>query len=175
MKRFSMDVKGYDKEDFMSQCEVCGGENHAKRRQFKECRAFLCDNCHGLAKRRFNPYRGKKRRRVHIPKRQEWIAALKSAWNDKRKCFECRISHVQLDIEDKGSPFYATCEHVTPSSGAAGWLIVAAVINDMKSDLDLEEFHKVLALLLQCMPGPPEFSAVTALESVIQSLKHWRR
>lgn len=85
------------------------------------------------------------------------------------------ISRVPLDIADHNSPFYATAEHVSPGKRSHGFLVVAALINDMKSDLDLDEFKKVLPLLTQIVLNQDENSERRQLEQVMQNLRHWRR
>jgi hypothetical protein len=57
------------------------------------------------------------------------------------------LSRVPLDLDNSKSPLYPTAEHVTPGKDSAGYMVVASAINDMKSDLDLDEFKKVLPLL----------------------------
>jgi len=129
-----------------------------------------------VARRQFNKRRGRKRDRiVDVPSRQEWIDALKAAWDRSSGCFRCMLSRVPLNLKNSKSPFYATVEHVSPSKGSSGYLVVAAAINDMKSDLDFDEFKKVLPLLSRIISGKGTKADRHNLEQVLRNLQHWRR
>jgi len=158
-------------------CDICGTSRSVKGRGFQtNPRSMLCDRCYGVAKRRFNNRRGRKRDRiVDVPTRREWIDALKNAWDGSSGCFRCGISQVPLDPDDSKSPLYPTAEHVVPGKGSAGYLVVASAINDMKSDLDLDEFKKVIPLLSRIVLGKGTKTDRKTLEKVLRNLRHWRR
>ncbi|QDT30032.1 hypothetical protein Enr10x_53910 [Gimesia panareensis] len=158
-------------------CELCGSPTNVKVRNFKVATPpCLCARCHAVAKRRFNKFRGRKRDRiVDIPTRQDWIDALADAWDETSGCFRCRISRVPLELTNHKSPFYATAEHVAPGKRSEGFWVVAALINDMKSDLDFDEFKKVLPLLAQIALNTDKKTERRQLEQVMRKLRHWRR
>lgn len=158
-------------------CDICTCTGNVKRRGFQiDPPSMLCERCYPIARRRFNKRRGRKRDRIiDIPSRQEWITALSDSWDTKSRCFRCMISRVPLELTNHKSPFYATAEHVSPSKGSEGYLVVAAVINDMKSDLDMDEFKKVLPLLSRIVSGKGTNADRQKLEKVLRNLRHWRR
>jgi hypothetical protein len=62
-------------------CYICGGvSNPPLLRRFKPNNVLLCDECHKVAKRRFNARRGRKKGRiVQVAARAEWVEALRAA------------------------------------------------------------------------------------------------
>ena len=158
----------------MDRCAICKTDE-ARERRFRDAPTFLCDRCHKLAKRRFNPFRGRGKRQVPVPTRKEWIEALAKAWNPASACFECQIAGVPLDLVNTNSPRYLTLEHAHPQHAEGGWLIVAAAINDMKSDFSLGEFRQAIPLLDACMRGRRDRRTADHLRRLLDSLEHWRR
>src|SRR5438105_5604694 len=136
-------------------CYVCGGTTvPATLRRFKPVSFRLCEGCHKVAKRRFNRRRGRKKGRiVQVATKAEWVEALRSAWDEKDNSLRCGISRVRLAPNDPSSPLYPTLDHSHPGTGTGGWMVVAAAINDMKSDLDMEELKRVLPLLGLLLTG----------------------
>jgi hypothetical protein len=82
---------------------------------------------------------------------------------------------VPLELADHKSPFYATAEHVSPGKRSQGFWVVAALINDMKSDLDFDELKQVLPLLTRIVLHQDGKSERQQLEQVMRNLRHWRR
>jgi len=54
-------------------------------------------------------------------------------------------------------------------------MVVAAAINDMKSDLDLTEFRAALPLLTRLVSGTGSNKERDDLEHLLKNLRHWRR
>ncbi len=134
---------------------------------------MLCAACFKISNRAFPKKRGKrKHRRVEAPSRLEWVEALKRAKSGGK--FHCGISGVALDTISPGSPLYATLDHVNPSRGNGGWMVVAAVINDMKSDLSTEEFRSVVSALATIFSSE-DINARQSLERKLSSLEFWKR
>jgi hypothetical protein len=135
----------------------------------------LCKRCYDWAKRSFNSRRGKKRDRiVLIPKRHEWIAALRHSWDARLNVYRCAISGVPLSLTPKQGPCYPTLEHDYQSDGSCRFTVVAAAINDMKSDMTLSEFRTAIKLLSAVLSSPNS-KATKRLAKTLQALKHWRR
>jgi hypothetical protein len=155
--------------DSRAECFVCRGPSDSRLRRFQRWKGELCEDCFRIAKRRFNAARGRGRNRiVPIPGRQEWIEALRSAWDEREKCFRCAISGVRLTSTDPSSPLYATLDHSDPSSDGAEWLVVAAAINDIKSDLAIDELRRVLPLLSGLVTGNAKPEDRDRLESILK-------
>jgi hypothetical protein len=155
-------------------CVVCRTPD-AVRRRLDRTPFWLCTDCHPLAARRFNPWRGRDhKRRVAVPTKDEWIKALANAWDAAVRCFRCQISGVMLKVSDPSSPRYPTLEHSTPSTGHGGWMVVAAAINDIKSDLNFDEFRAAIRLLADIVAGSSR-TASADLQQLLDGLKHWRR
>ena len=154
-------------------CYICGHLSiPAVLRRFKPMGFSLCDSCHKIAKRRFNPRRGRKKDRiVQVARKAEWVEALRTAWDEKGNCFRCGISGVRLVPNDASSPLYPTLDHSDPGAGTGGWLVVAAAINDMKSDLDMKELKKVLPLLSLIVTGKGSNDDREKLETVYISFR----
>lgn len=158
-------------------CQICGGTIIPTiMRRFKSVAYILCGNCHKVAKRRFNPRRGRKKDRVvQIATKDEWVKALRASWDEKGNCFRSGISRVRLAPNDPSSPLYPTLDHSNPGTGTGGWLVVAAAINDMKSDLDMEELRSVLPLLSRIVAGIGNDEDQEKLETAFKNLHHWKR
>jgi hypothetical protein len=54
-------------------------------------------------------------------------------------------------------------------------LVVAAAINDIKSDLAIDELRRVLPLLSGLVTGNAKPEDRDGLESILKNLRHWRR
>jgi len=133
----------------------------------------FCVTCGPLARRRFGRKRGRRRDRVvDVPTGAQWRDALRAAWDRDAKSFRCGISGVRLDPSGLIPALYPTLDHASPGRGAGGWLVVAAAINDMKSDLDLDEAKRAWALLSAVVGGTR--SASDELERLLSGLKHFR-
>ena len=157
-------------------CEICTSTIKSRIRRFKCLYVVLCESCHRLAGRRFNSRRGRQGDRiVEVPARREWIETLKAAWDRNGSCFRCMISGVQLAIDAPESPRYPTLEHTAPGKGQGGWLIVAAAINDMKSDFGPDEFEAAIPLLARIIVANGDTKASSELQKILDGLKHWRR
>jgi hypothetical protein len=85
------------------------------------------------------------------------------------------MTGVGLNPTDSASPLYPTLEHSTPGTGVGGWMVVAAAVNDMKSDLDLNEFRAALPLLTRLVSGTGSNKERDELEHLLKNLRHWRR
>jgi hypothetical protein len=158
-------------------CHICGGVSvPSVLRRFKSVRFMLCEGCHKVAKRRFNPRRGRKKDRiVQVATKAEWVQSLRAAWDVKEYCLRCGISGVRLVPNDPSSPLYPTLDHSDPGTGKGGWMVVAAAINDIKSDLDMEELRRVLPLLSALVTGNGSDGDRQHLESALKRLRHWKR
>ncbi len=162
--------------ELATRCHVCGTGGTSIARRFRRVSYVLCDDCHKFAKRRFNPRRGRRKDRiVQVATKAEWIEAVRAAWDEKGNCFQCGISGVRLSPNDPSSPLYPTLDHSDPGTGTGGWMIVAAAINDKKSDLDMEELRRVLPLLSRLVAGQGTDDERDNLEGVLKALRHWKR
>jgi hypothetical protein len=157
-------------------CYVCFEPTSGRPLRFRSWTGHLCDGCVRIARRRFNARRGRGRQRiVPVPSKAQRIEALRSAWDERASCFRCAISGVRLTTTDSSSPLYLTLDHSNPSSAGAGWLVVAAAINDMKSDMDVREFRRLLPLLGRLIAGGGKPKDRDRLETLLKTLRHWRR
>ena len=59
--------------------------------------------------------------------------------------------------------------------GPLPWMVVAAAINDMKSDLDLTEFRAALPLVSRLVSGTGSENDRDDLEHLLKNLRQWRR
>ena len=109
---------------------------------------------------------------VDVPTVTEWRTALRAAWDRDGKCFRCAISGVRLDPTGRLPALYPTLDHASPGRRFGGWLVVAAAVNDMKSDLDLNEAKRAWALLSAVAAGTR--SAADDLERLLAGLTHFR-
>jgi hypothetical protein len=85
------------------------------------------------------------------------------------------LSGVPLEVSNSDSPCYPTLEHTSPGTSKGGWLVVAAVINDMKSDFAVDEFRAVIPLLAAVLSGNGNVHVSSQLCDLLGSLKHFRR
>lgn len=155
------------------ECEICGSTS-CRVRNFTG-KPNLCDRCCKVAGRRFIKFRGKRRREVVIPTRREWLYALKAAWDVNGQAFRCQLTGIKLQTDQIGSPAYLTLDHATPGSAAGGWIVVAALINDMKSDLAVEEFQTLVPLVAKCLVDPDDLNNRDSLEASVSALRHFTR
>ncbi len=79
------------------------------------------------------------------PDKEARIRALKEAW--KSPGFSCHYSGVRLMEDNARSPRYLTFDHRTPRK-ENDIVVCAALINDMKSDLDETELWETATNLL---------------------------
>jgi hypothetical protein len=102
------------------------------------------------------------------PNKEARIRALKNAWKDSE--FYCYYSGVKLLEDNPHSPRYLTFDHQTPRN-ENDIVVCAALVNDMKSDMDETEFWDIAAQLLDYHhgKGPP------LEEEVLDSLKSSKR
>jgi hypothetical protein len=163
-------------------CAICASRDATPRRLGNRgestCSEFfsLCMPCRSLVFRKFNKRRGRQRDRiVEIPSRREWFEVLRTSWDEGARCFRCMISGVPLLPDAPKSPRYPTLEHAAPGKGHGGWLVVAAAINDMKSDFDLDEFKRIVPLVAQVFQAQGDPEASSDLLRILDQLKHWRR
>jgi hypothetical protein len=158
-----------------SACQICQATDQVRTKQLRPPVA-LCDRCKKLAMRRFNTRRGRQRDRVvETPSRHEWIAILQKSWDRNDRCFRCMVSGVELLIDKPESARYPTLEHSAPGTGQSGWLVVAAAINDMKSDFAMDEFRAVVPLLARALLTGGDRSASEELQRIFDHLRHFRR
>ncbi len=157
-------------------CHICQGTGEVRVRRYRPGSFPLCETCRKLAGRRFNKRRGRQRDRiVEVPTKPEWIETLRAAWDPNASCFRCMVSGIPLLVDAPASPRYPTLEHTAPGTGQGGWLVVAAAINDMKSDFGLDEVKAVVPLLARAIRPNGDTQASSDLRAVLDSLRHWRR
>lgn len=99
------------------------------------------------------------------PNRAARVRALQESWDGKD--FRCYYTSIRLVEDDSKSPTYLTFDHFTPRQEDR-IVIVAQLINDMKSDMSDREFRAMVMELAKHFNGG-EFN-----EKVFK-LKHWKR
>jgi len=158
----------------MGQCRICNSTtNKGYRRDRKpwcssgEPFVYVCDACKSVACRKFNKKRGRTGRTVEVPSFDEWLSVLEEAWDSTDRCFRCQISRVRLCLDDRSSPVYPSLEHADNGQ----YMVVATVINDMKSDLTLAEFRDVVTELAKQFGGDDQAD----LDSRLANLSKFRR
>jgi hypothetical protein len=102
-----------------------------------------------------------------VPCFDAWLSVLEKAWDASTECFRCQISGVRLQLDDRTSPVYPSLEHADNGQ----YMVVAAVINDMKSDLTLSEFEKVVVELAKRFNGDNNAD----LQPLLTKLSKFRR
>ena len=130
-------------------CAVCGSPLHHPL-------ASYCRRCKKLLDR------------VDIRSKPDKIArarALQKSWDGEG--FRCYYSGIRLIEDNHKDPRYLTFDHLTPRR-EGNIVVVAAAINDMKSDMADDEFRAMVLQLASRFEGG-EFD-----ESVFD-LKHWKR
>lgn len=134
-------------------CDICGG-SISKGKSF-------CERCKNIRKR-------SNTRKGAVTDWEARTKALKQAWDRDEGCFRCYYTGVRLLEENKKSPRYPSIEHRTPGD-EHDIVIVARCINDMKSDMDENEFKAIVSALAARFKGEEDF------EESLLDLKHWRR
>jgi len=132
-----------------TECMVCGCE-------LKNPRALYCARCRKIVNRIDT-------RRKH--NRQARIRALQQSWDGKS--FRCFYTGVKLTEDNPKDPRYLTFDHRIPRQ-EDDIVIVAASINDMKSDMSDGEFYRMVLQLANKLSGG------TFDESVFE-LRYWKR
>jgi len=120
-------------------CKACGEPANPRARGCKRCSRLL---------NRIDP-RGR-------PDKDARVRALVAAWDREGRVFRCCYSGVPLltDVEDRSSPRYFSWDHTNP--GEEGEVVVCAlVVNDMKSDMTIEEFNRLIRVLSRRLEGGP--------------------
>jgi hypothetical protein len=130
-------------------CAVCGGSLHHPL-------ATYCKRCKKMIDR--VDMRGK-------PNKKARVKALKKAWDGE--CFRCYYTGVKLVEDNWRNPRYITFDHLTPRK-EDDIVIVAAAINDMKSDMSDREFRKMVLQLANKLNGGQ-------FDEKAFKLKHWKR
>lgn len=101
----------------------------------------------------------------HKPDKVARVKALMEAWDGKS--FRCYYTGIRLIEDNHSDPRYLTFDHLTPREESK-IVVVAAAINDMKSDLSDGEFRRMVLQLASRFNGG-KFN-VKAFD-----LKHWKR
>lgn len=130
-------------------CPICGSSLHHPL-------ATYCRRCKKLLDR------------VDIRRKPDKVArarALQDAWDGE--AFRCYYSGVRLVEDNHGDPRYLTFDHRIPRQ-ETDIVVVAAVINDMKSDMADDEFRAMVWQLAN------RFNGGGFNESVF-NLKYWKR
>jgi len=130
-------------------CAICGSPLHHPL-------ATYCRRCKKLLDR------------VDIRRKPDKVArarALQDAWDGE--AFRCYYSGVRLVEDNHGDPRYLTFDHRIPRQ-ETDIVVVAAVINDMKSDMADDEFRAMVWQLAN------RFNGGGFNESVF-NLKYWKR
>lgn len=99
------------------------------------------------------------------PDKQARVTALQQAWDGKG--FKCYYTGIRLVEDNPKDPRYLTFDHLTPRQESK-IVIVAAAINDMKSDMSDGEFRAMVIELAKRFAGD-EF------DQSIFNLKYWKR
>lgn len=137
-------------------CELCA-------KDIDNVRHHYCDSCRKIAKRinRSKRIKDKKACRKSLSK-----------YIQKEKGYYCKYSGVALDLGDDDdqsqSPCYLTFEHVVPGDDGTV-VLAAALINDMKSDMNEREFKGMVVQLAN------RFKTGKKINSTFFRLKHWNR
>lgn len=130
-------------------CPICGKSLHHPLASYcKRCKKFID--------------------RVDIrrkPNKQARAQALQKAWDGE--AFRCYYTGIKLVEDNPKDPRYLTFDHLTPRQESK-IAIVAAAINDMKSDMSDNEFKAMVSELAKHFKGK-EF------DERVFKLKHWKR
>lgn len=118
--------------------------------------ARYCDLCRKIVSR--IDTRGKHNREARI-------RALKQSWDGRS--FRCYYTGVKLVVDDHKDPRYLTFDHCIPRQ-EDDIVVVAAAINDMKTDMSDREFRKMVLQLANKLSGG-EFDAR------VFKLRYWKR
>jgi hypothetical protein len=131
------------------QCVIC-------KCKLSNPQAFYCARCKKILERIDT-------RRKH--NRQARIRALKQSWDGRS--FRCFYTGVKLVENNPSDPRYLTFDHHIPRREDR-IVIVAAAINDMKTDMSDREFRRMVMQLANKLSGG-EFDARAF------KLKYWTR
>ena len=133
----------------MGDCPICNEPLHYPTATYcKRCKKYI-----DRVDPRKNPNKGAR------------VKALKEAWDGK--CFRCHYTGVELVEDNPSDPRYLTFDHFIPRQ-EDHIVIVAAAINDMKTDMSDNEFRKMVVQLANRFNGG-DFDSSTF------KLKHWKR
>ena len=116
-------------------CAVCSAPRHRL--------AKLCERCKKLRDRLDT----RARRRGTRTDKAARERALAVAWAPADNAFRCAYSGVTLN-HDPASPWHLTFDHRT-ARDESDIVVCAALVKDMKSDLTLDEFKRVVAQLAE--------------------------
>jgi len=130
-------------------CIVCGSE-------LNNPLALYCNRCKKILSRIDT------RRK---PNREARIRALRQAWDGES--FRCFYTGVKLVEDNFKDPRYLTFDHRTPRQ-EDDIVIVAQVINDMKSDMSDKEFRWMVLQLANKLNGGQ-------FDEKAFKLKYWKR
>jgi len=135
--------------DKLDACPICGSPLHHPL-------ASLCKRCKNLINRVDT------RRK---PDKQARIKALQQAWDGQ--AFRCYYTGIRLVEDNPKDPRYLTFDHLIPRQESK-IVIVAAAINDMKSDMSDSEFRAMVLALAKHFAGD-------RFNERAFKLKHWKR
>lgn len=99
------------------------------------------------------------------PNKEARVKALKEAWDGE--CFRCHYTGIELIEDNWRDPRYITFDHFIPRQ-EDHIVIVAAAINDMKTDMSDDEFINMVFKLANRFNGGD-------FDSSAFNLKHWKR
>lgn len=137
----------------MKKCEICLVRGISSQKHY-------CSTCKKLIDRA-------SRKRIS---RKAAVKALKNQ-SDEKGGFFCYYSGVPLLLKttDKGKPRYITFDHRTPRD-KNHIVMAAAIINDMKSDMDEKEFKLMVGELYRNLGRKKKNFSLKAFQ-----LKHYKR
>lgn len=130
-------------------CPICGSLLHHPL-------ASYCKRCKKLLNR------------VDIRRKPDKAArarALRDAWDGE--AFRCYYTGIRLIEDNPKDPRYLTFDHLTPRQ-EGDIVVVAAAINDMKSDMADDEFRAIVLQLANRFGGG-EF------DEGVFNLRYWKR
>jgi DNA-directed RNA polymerase subunit RPC12/RpoP len=134
----------------MNKCVICG-----KSTESNSPTALYCPRCRKLKHKAL-------KRKIYAEVSKK---ALKDAW--KGDGFYCHYCKHKLEEKNSKSPYYITFDHVIPQQNN-NIVMAAAIINDMKSDMDEAEFRKMVISLANCFNGG-------TFDPSTMNLKYYRR
>lgn len=123
-------------------CVICGDSKHPQ--------AYACDRCRKILRR--VDMRRDSVGKLRKPDRDARIEALKEAWDAKARQFRCHYTRIALKTDDHRDHRYLSLEHQTPGDETE-IVVVAALINRMKTDLSDGEFRRMVSALARTFEG----------------------
>lgn len=111
----------------------------------------LCERCRRLRNRL--DIRKDADGRSRRPDKAARLAAMKDQWDPEAGAFRCYYSDVEL-TDDYPSHRFASWEHLTPGDETSV-VLVADLINKMKTDLTEKEFGAMIRALYRRLEGQP--------------------